>query len=167
MSHNSLTRAGRLPIGDVNGDGKADLVWRHSSTGTVAVWAVNGADHRGGREYRAGHRPGLADPAVARSPNLGWPIHSGIPCYGSVRHWLCSLWRVARCQLWETAQVCTTKRIAGIRGETQSCTCCVPENLRSRIHKGVTSLPACRREVCVLDRSFYSFLAFQWQPGKH
>ena len=30
------------PVGDVNGDGKADLVWRHTPTGNVAVWLMNG-----------------------------------------------------------------------------------------------------------------------------
>jgi hypothetical protein len=29
--------------GDLNGDGKGDLLWRDSSTGTVAVWFMNGA----------------------------------------------------------------------------------------------------------------------------
>jgi hypothetical protein len=28
---------------DVNGDGKADLVWRHMSSGEVAIWLMNGA----------------------------------------------------------------------------------------------------------------------------
>jgi hypothetical protein len=30
-------------VGDLNGDGKADLVWRNNSSGTVAVWLMNGA----------------------------------------------------------------------------------------------------------------------------
>jgi len=30
-------------IGDVDGDGKSDLVWRHTQTGDVAVWLMNGA----------------------------------------------------------------------------------------------------------------------------
>src|SRR5207244_3819876 len=33
---------------DVNGDGKADLVWRHSITGDVAVWLLNGPIMIGG-----------------------------------------------------------------------------------------------------------------------
>jgi hypothetical protein len=28
---------------DVNGDGKADLIWRHMSSGEVAIWLMNGA----------------------------------------------------------------------------------------------------------------------------
>jgi hypothetical protein len=28
-------------IGDVNGDGKGDIIWRNSQTGTVAVWLMN------------------------------------------------------------------------------------------------------------------------------
>ena len=30
-------------VGDVDGDGRADLVWRHAQTGDVAVWLMNGA----------------------------------------------------------------------------------------------------------------------------
>jgi hypothetical protein len=30
-------------VGDVNGDGKADLVWRNTSDGNTAVWLMNGA----------------------------------------------------------------------------------------------------------------------------
>jgi len=29
--------------GDINGDGKADLIWRHATTGQVGVWLLNGA----------------------------------------------------------------------------------------------------------------------------
>jgi len=29
-------------VGDVNGDGKADVVWRNETSGTVAVWVMNG-----------------------------------------------------------------------------------------------------------------------------
>jgi hypothetical protein len=28
-------------VGDFNGDGKADILWRHTS-GTTAVWLLNG-----------------------------------------------------------------------------------------------------------------------------
>jgi hypothetical protein len=31
-------------IGDVNGDGMADLVWRHTQTRDVAVWLLNGTN---------------------------------------------------------------------------------------------------------------------------
>jgi hypothetical protein len=30
-------------VGDGNGDGKADVIWRQSISGTVAVWLMNGA----------------------------------------------------------------------------------------------------------------------------
>jgi hypothetical protein len=30
-------------VSDVNGDGKADIIWRHGTNGTVAVWLMNGA----------------------------------------------------------------------------------------------------------------------------
>jgi hypothetical protein len=29
-------------VGDLDGDGKADLVWRDSQTGDVSVWLMNG-----------------------------------------------------------------------------------------------------------------------------
>ncbi len=32
-----------VPGGDVNGDGKGDLLWRHTQTGDVALWLMNGA----------------------------------------------------------------------------------------------------------------------------
>src|SRR5438128_8016338 len=31
-----------LALGDLDGDGKTDLVWRHGQTGDVAVWLMNG-----------------------------------------------------------------------------------------------------------------------------
>ncbi len=29
-------------VGDFNGDGKADLVWRNASTGQTAIWLMGG-----------------------------------------------------------------------------------------------------------------------------
>jgi hypothetical protein len=29
-------------VGDVNGDGKVDVLWRNTSSGMVAVWLMNG-----------------------------------------------------------------------------------------------------------------------------
>jgi hypothetical protein len=29
-------------VGDVDGDGRADLVWRNTQTGDVSVWLMNG-----------------------------------------------------------------------------------------------------------------------------
>jgi hypothetical protein len=32
-------------VGDVNGDGHADLMWFNASTGGVSAWVLNGAGH--------------------------------------------------------------------------------------------------------------------------
>jgi hypothetical protein len=31
-----------VATGDYNGDGKADLIWRHQVTGMMAAWLMNG-----------------------------------------------------------------------------------------------------------------------------
>jgi hypothetical protein len=36
-----------MGTGDFNGDGKADIIWRHSSTGQNAVWYMNGITQTG------------------------------------------------------------------------------------------------------------------------
>jgi len=48
-------------IGDVDGDGRADLVWHHASSGQVVVWLMQGAQIR-----QVG--------SVAQVPDLGWQI---------------------------------------------------------------------------------------------
>ena len=48
-------------IGDVDGDGKADLIWRHAQNGDVAVWLMAGS-----AVSRA--------PLVARGVPLSWQI---------------------------------------------------------------------------------------------
>ena len=35
-------------VGDVNGDGYADFIWRHQNTGSTAVWLMNGSGARQG-----------------------------------------------------------------------------------------------------------------------
>ena len=35
-------------VGDFNGDGKADILWRNSSTGENYVYLMNGTTHTGG-----------------------------------------------------------------------------------------------------------------------
>ena len=31
-------------VGDLNGDGQADLVWRNTADGSVAAWLMNGVE---------------------------------------------------------------------------------------------------------------------------
>jgi membrane-bound lytic murein transglycosylase B len=48
-------------VGDFDGDGKADILWRHSATGSVAMWLMNGATIS-------------SDLGVAIVSDLGWEI---------------------------------------------------------------------------------------------
>jgi sRNA-binding regulator protein Hfq len=49
---------------DINGDGKADLVWQHMTTGHVAVWLLNGATIAGAE-------------VVGQVSDLRWQIAGG------------------------------------------------------------------------------------------
>ena len=72
-------------VGDFNGDGKADILWRHTS-GSVAVWLMNGTTiigrgspasvapksdirwtQRRGRVVTSADRPPVTHPAFGRS----------------------------------------------------------------------------------------------------
>jgi hypothetical protein len=46
-------------VADVNGDGKADLVWHHTTTGQVTVWLMNGTTI-------------ATAAAIAQVSDLGW-----------------------------------------------------------------------------------------------
>jgi hypothetical protein len=46
-------------VGDFNGDGKADILWRHSS-GIVAMWLLNGLS--------------VAGSALLGSPSIAWQV---------------------------------------------------------------------------------------------
>ena len=35
-------------VGDFNGDGRADILWRNSSTGENYIWLMNGTTNTGG-----------------------------------------------------------------------------------------------------------------------
>jgi hypothetical protein len=48
-------------VGDLDGDGKADLVWRHTATGYVAGWLMNGVTVKQG-------------PVIAGGVPLSWQI---------------------------------------------------------------------------------------------
>jgi hypothetical protein len=49
------------PGGDVDGDGKADVVWHHGATGDNAIWLMDGASVK-------------ASPLITAVPDLGWAI---------------------------------------------------------------------------------------------
>jgi hypothetical protein len=40
-------------VGDFNGDGKSDILWRHSTTGENAIWFMNGAGISSGAAMNA------------------------------------------------------------------------------------------------------------------
>jgi hypothetical protein len=44
----TLAAAEAVAQHDFNGDGKADILWRNSTTGDVAIWLMNGASFAGG-----------------------------------------------------------------------------------------------------------------------
>ena len=48
--------------GDFNGDGKADILWRNSSTGQLAIWVMNGTTLLPGTDY------------VSNNPDSTWQI---------------------------------------------------------------------------------------------
>ena len=52
------------PVGDFDGDGRSDLLWRHDG-GPVAIWLMDGAQALGGSEQAGRH--GLADRRQRRS----------------------------------------------------------------------------------------------------
>jgi hypothetical protein len=39
----TIIRCSSKPSGDIDGDGKSDILWRHSGTGDINVWYMNGA----------------------------------------------------------------------------------------------------------------------------
>ena len=49
-------------VGDFNGDGTSDLLWRNSSTGAISVWDLSGG------KYKAAHAVG------AEAPSTHWAI---------------------------------------------------------------------------------------------
>ncbi len=42
-------------VGDFNGDGRADILWRHKTTGRMAVWLMDGLTHTNGSGLVADH----------------------------------------------------------------------------------------------------------------
>ena len=53
-------------IGDLDGDGKSDLIWRNAATNEVAVWFMNGQTISGSGDMNAG--------GVAAKPDASWSL---------------------------------------------------------------------------------------------
>ena len=53
-------------VGDLDGDGKSDLIWRNSATNEVAVWLMNGQTITGSGDMNAG--------GVAAKPDASWSL---------------------------------------------------------------------------------------------
>jgi microcystin-dependent protein len=53
-------------IGDFNGDGKADIIWRNTVTGEVAQWQMNGSTITGSGDLNAG--------GAAAMPGASWSV---------------------------------------------------------------------------------------------
>ena len=63
-------------IGDMTGDGKADVIWRNGSNGAVAVWVMNGTTVTGTGFPAAPPRIGKLG-VLAISMGLGRPTLFG------------------------------------------------------------------------------------------
>ena len=57
----ALNTFGSIVMRDFDGDGKADILWYHTPTGTVAVWLMDGP------QRQSGGVPGVV-------ADLGWQI---------------------------------------------------------------------------------------------
>ncbi|MEY5032704.1 MAG: hypothetical protein RL354_1735 [Planctomycetota bacterium] len=57
--------------GDLNGDGKADVVWRHQAAGTVTAWLMNGTQRASGGVLHAGISPAWRIEALRDLDNDG------------------------------------------------------------------------------------------------
>ena len=102
-------RRGIVPF-DLNGDGQADLVWRHTN-GTVAVWLMNGLARQAvgvpGRVATDWRIAGVGDVDGDGQADLVWR-HTN----GTVAIWLMN--GLAREAVGVPGQVATTWRIAGV-----------------------------------------------------
>ena len=75
-------------VGDFNGDGKADILWRHT-TGTIAVWLLNGTSVIGsgalGGVSTGGTVEGVGDFNGDGRADILWRHSSG-----TLAVWLCN-----------------------------------------------------------------------------
>ena len=59
-------------VGDYDGDGRADVLWHHATTGAVWVWLMNGAEHHVGDAGGHGAGRGVSDRQSRSERAAGW-----------------------------------------------------------------------------------------------
>ena len=74
-------------VGDFNGDGKADILWRHAS-GLVAIWLMNGTEHQSASASPGSVGTGLDHRGRGRLQRRRQGRHPVAACLRARRVWL-------------------------------------------------------------------------------